>query len=555
MGQDKNGRVPRMRGSKLALVVGIGALCALAVACLLLYSSDESVEADYDVGETSQETLVIESEYGTVEYSPGEYGSVVVDGDYAEYEDGSSKWVAGELLVVFDADTSDETIEGIAEEVSAELELMSQYEGSEYRTASFMFEDAQLDPLIASYNIMEWYEEVVYAGANNVGSLQSDSVTTDDTYLDKQSYLELSCFDEAWGSVKCENAVTVAVLDSGIEMSHPDLSSQIETEYAYDAIEREALGSGYEDTCGHGTFVAGIVAATANSNQGIAGCSYNARILPIRVADDEGNVEVKDVGEALTYILSLEDKPDVINMSFCFSLNITTVYRNWVYEYVCEASVETLAESYGVVAVAAAGNYGEADSPSVYPADSNYVIGVGSVDGEKQHSTFSSANQTVDICAQGESVFSTISSGSDYVGYGGTQYGDSIGGYTLDGEYTESPVEGTSFAAPQVAAVIALLKSMDIEWDYATITVCLFGSAEDLGTLDYDEEYGYGLLDAAAAVESASVMLQADDDDGNGDNGSSGNSDSGGGSSGGGSSSPSTGGSVRELLFGETDAS
>ncbi len=503
--------------------------------------SDQPAEA-----EESQDNVTIAGQ--EIDYHPGEYGAVVVDGpsasdfsseqawrdyqanwhdkawkgelpasgryQYAHFEDEDDfSWIAGEVLAVFNYDTSDERIAQVASDVGAHLGTLSYTEQvHDYKTAVFYYPDNELDPIAVGQEVQNAAPEVVAAMPNVVSETEA---TTNDTVATNQGYLLLSRFKDAWDVVKCQGTVEVAVLDSGIDFDHPDLRDNIDTANAYDAVEHQRLDR--EDVSGHGTEVAGVIAARANNGTGIAGCSYNARILPVRVQGDSGKGAVSDLGEGLGHLFDLDDKPEVVNMSFGYvASSWFGVFGDAAYSFICQGRINELADDYGIVFVAASGNNGDPlhdgdpDNDGVtpnateYPAALDHVIGVGSVDWDKSHSYFSTANDTVDLVARGRDVLTTTNDG----------------GY----KYTS----GTSLSAPQVAAAAALLKAQNPSISPSSVQTLLFTAAEQLDEQGHSQ-FGNGLLDAAEAVGWKS---------------------SGGGSGGG--TSPNTGGSVRELLLSET---
>lgn len=393
---------------------------------------------------------------------------------YAHYEDKEEmEWVAGEMLVVFEYEVDDEAIKEIGRVCGADvLSIDSHGETQDYKIARFVWSDSGLDPLQCAKTIQGTSDLVVEALPNLVGELEMSAI---DPKLTEQDYIALSRFDKAWDVVRCSGSATVAVLDSGIDFIHSDLQDNIDAANAYDAIERECLTR--RDSNGHGTQVSGIISAKANNEYDIAGCSYDARIMPIRVADDNGRVSVSDVGEALGHLFDLGNKPDVVNMSFGHSIEgVLQVLVKTEYEIICQGQINELSEQYGIVFVAASGNDGEKGNSRMYPAGLNNVISVASVSNGKTHSTSSCSNDMVDICAQGENVWSTFTGGAS------------------------GPSSGTSFAAPQVSAAAALLSVQHPDWDPMQIEEQLESTAKDLGDAGRDDLYGHGLLDAAAAV-------------------------------------------------------
>ncbi|MBL8145059.1 MAG: S8 family serine peptidase, partial [Anaerolineae bacterium] len=219
---------------------------------------------------------------------------------------------------------------------------------------------------------------------------------------------------EAW-AVRSSSAapVTVAVIDSGICAGHPDLAGRIVA--GYDFLDNDDLP---QDTFGHGCAVSAIVAANANDGMGMAGVAPNARIMPLRVLDEHGIGPYSAVAAALVY--AADHGAQVINLSLGGAAASS----------VLEDAVQ-YALNKGVAVVAAAGN-GGATAPILYPAAYSPVIAVGAFDASGAPASFSSGGTSADVLAPGVNILSAA----------------------LDGGYTR--LNGTSFAAPYVAAAIAL---------------------------------------------------------------------------------------------------
>ena len=167
------------------------------------------------------------------------------------------------------------------------------------------FEEASALPGVAEvyynyiYEPIEAVEGDAGAGASDVEAQSLDAASSsvvDDPYArsegsPNQYWLFNANVDRAWTQSRTEGAVTVAVLDSGCDLDHPDLVDNLLTDLAYDSFDGCALdGADVEDATGHGSLVSGIIGATANNGTGIAGVSYNANILPIKVYNDSGTV-------------------------------------------------------------------------------------------------------------------------------------------------------------------------------------------------------------------------------------------------------------------------
>lgn len=226
------------------------------------------------------------------------------------------------------------------------------------------------------------------------------------------------------------NGVTVAVVDTGVQGNHPDLSGKVLP--GRDFVDND---SNAMDENGHGTHVAGIVAASSNNRIGIAGMTRRAKILPVRVLDANGDGDTGAVAAGIAW--AVNHGANVINLSLAGTESDDAMRTAIAY-----------AVSKNVVVVAAAGNSGcsndglsDESLPAIYPAAYPDVIAVASIDRNQAVSSFSSCGSWVDVAAPGDGIISTmIPSPAPGLGCGTT-------GYCV--------MAGTSMAAPHAAAVAA----------------------------------------------------------------------------------------------------
>lgn len=265
----------------------------------------------------------------------------------------------------------------------------------------------------------------------------------------------------AWGSATGEG-VKVAVLDTGISLSHSDLKGNIKG--GYNAIDP---AKSPEDQNGHGSHVAGTIAAVNNS-LGVVGVAPKASLYAVQVLGASGWGYCSDIIEGLGW--SINNQMKVANMSFGGSEP-------------CSGEVEALdsAHAAGITLVAAAGNNygGEVD----WPAKHDKVIAVTAIDSKNAFASFSSKGPEVDLTAPGVSIYSTYKKG----------------GYQV--------LSGTSMAAPHVSGVAALVLQKNPGFTPDKVKARLESTAECLGNLggcttngSRNELQGYGLVDAEAAV-------------------------------------------------------
>jgi thermitase len=258
--------------------------------------------------------------------------------------------------------------------------------------------------------------------------------------------------------------VTVAILDSGVDAAHPDLAAQLVPGWnTYDNT------SDTRDVYGHGTKVAGAAAAAGSNGAGVAGVAWRAKIMPMRVTDTSGWAYSSTLSQAITW--AADRGARVANASFGGVAGSSTVQ-----------SAAQYMRSKGGVVVVAAGNTGAAES---YAQSAALTVAAAS-DSNDARASFSSYGAFVDIAAPGVNIWSTTNGG----GYGG--------------------VSGTSFAAPVTAGVYALMIAANPNLPPQTLDTLLFSTARDLGTAGYDNYFGNGRVDAAAAVSAARQSVGTD---------------------------------------------
>jgi subtilisin family serine protease len=275
--------------------------------------------------------------------------------------------------------------------------------------------------------------------------------------------------DQAWDTTQGDSGITVAVIDTGVDMTHPDLAGNLDTANALNVLE---AGRPVDDDFGHGTHVAGIIAAVGDNRQGALGVAFKTRVMPIRVLGVDGSGTLADLVYAIDHAVA--KGAHVINMS------LGSPDRS---ELEGEAIKDALAK--GVVVVAAAGNEATTGNYAEYPASYPGVLSVGAVGPDLKRAPFSNFNSSVTVVAPGVDIFSTLP----------VRFGkDNPYGY----------LSGTSMAAPMVAGAAALVLAAHPTWTPEQVASRLRKTAQNLAvndeTLDYSPFFGDGLIDAAAAV-------------------------------------------------------
>jgi len=276
--------------------------------------------------------------------------------------------------------------------------------------------------------------------------------------------------DQTWDQVSNADPVVVAVIDTGLNLNHPDLIGN--TVAGYDFVTGK---TNVVDLAGHGTAVSGTIAAVTNNGVGSAGISgsANIKIAPYRAGGTYSGDTQLDVAYICAALLKAAERPEVkvINMSFGGYGTFSSL-----------AVAVNEAVNAGKIVVAASGNEGESWNARVgqysYPASYDHVISVGAINKDNVRASFSQYNDRVDLCAPGQSVLTTARSG----------------GY----EYAS----GTSFSSPIVAGACAVLMAADPSLTAETVETILKSTALDLGTAGSDPYYGSGLIQLNTAVAS-----------------------------------------------------
>lgn len=269
--------------------------------------------------------------------------------------------------------------------------------------------------------------------------------------------------EKVWPTGNSADPIKVAVVDTGISSTHPDLVANIK------GGVNTITGGSWSDDNGHGSHVAGIIGAL-NNTSGVVGVAPLVNLYAVKVLSASGSGYVSDIIEGLQWAVA--NGMQVVNMSLGTSVDVQSFH-----------DAVTATYNAGVTLVAAAGNSGGAVGyPGAYPE----VISVSATDSNNVLASFSSRGPEVDLAAPGVNIYSTYKGGS------------------------YATLSGTSMASPHVAGAVALVLNtavgvwdadLDGVWDPSEVQNKLQSTAMDLGATGYDTLYGWGLVNAWTAVQ------------------------------------------------------
>ena len=324
------------------------------------------------------------------------------------------------------------------------------------------------------------------------------ALTPTDPFVSRQWYLTLSGFYSSWLTYPALESVPVAVIDSGVDSRHPDLDGKVL------AAKSFVGGSARVDALGHGTFVAGLIAARVDNGIGIAGLSPSAQLLVAKVVTSSRSIPVEAEAKAIRW--AVENGARVINMSLGGVRDPLDPDRDSFSQL--EADAVAYAVKNGVVVVAAVGNGDQAPSSpwryASYPAALPHVLGVSAITASGAVPKFSNRDRIYnDLAAPGDQILSTFPRPLTSRFPACSEQGYSSCGPE---EYREA--QGTSFAAPQVSAAAATLLSLRPELRSEQVTAILERTVADVDAasgcaacaVGRDALSGWGRLDVAAAI-------------------------------------------------------
>jgi subtilisin family serine protease len=383
------------------------------------------------------------------------------------------EWIVShEILVQFSEGTSYEDIEQWMTQkdfvISGYIPGIDVWKGRGEETAVTQLLSNKIEQ---QDDFVTWLEpnHVVYA---------ADMVPNDTFYLPQQENLQVIGLPSAW-EISVGNNMQLAIIDTGVDLDHSDLVNKIwlnlaeipdngvddddngyvDDTHGWDFVNNDNVP---QDDNSHGSFVSGIAAAESDNGIGIASVSWQTEILPLKVLNSSGSGNSSAVAEAIIY--AADNGVKIINLSLETDMESQALADAVVY-----------AADKGCLMIAAVGNGGGDVS---YPAKYADVLAVSATNNQDIPWSYGNKGPEVDISAPGVDIFSTNRLGS----YNGG-------------------LDGTSYAAPHVSGVAALMWSLDPELTPIQIRQILVSTAKDVWSTGWDSLTGWGRLDANAALQ------------------------------------------------------
>ena len=341
---------------------------------------------------------------------------------------------------------------------SAKAKALNKYNDKKAKkiaSDSYIVEASEAVPAESLLELYEQIDTIEYAEPDYKAVMSS--IPNDPYYSNQAATLQAMHVVDAWDITKGDPNVVVAVLDTGVDFGHPDLFGQLLSGYDYVNLDSDP-----SDDNGHGTMCSGIIAACIDNATGISG-AVDCSVLPVKVLDAEGSGYVSDIVQGITYAVA--HGANIISMSFG-----TTNYSQSLQDALNEA------HKAGVILVAASGN---SNSSVNYPGANANVIAVGAVTSSLVRASYSCYGSDLDLVAVGSNVISTCYD---------------------NGESSYAQGSGTSFAAPYVSALAAILLSIDPGLSPDEVENIMKDTATDLGDPGCDDYYGHGCVDYSVVM-------------------------------------------------------
>ena len=347
--------------------------------------------------------------------------------------------------------------------------------------------------------------DVLYAHPNYI---RRAFKTPNDEGYSLQWHYPLINLPQAWDVTTGNSNVIVAVIDTGVLLSHPDLQGQLIAGYDFisdpaisvdgDGIDNDPDDPGDDSQNGssfHGTHVAGTVAAATDGTTGVAGVAWSTKIMPLRVLGKGGGTSY-DIMQGVLYAAGLENDSGSTPAQ---PANIMNLSLGGASGSQAEQDVYTQARNEGVIIIAAAGN--SSNSSPFYPASYDGVVSVSAVDMNSNLAPYSNFGTAIDVAAPGGDTSKDINGDGYSDGVLSTCGDDTTGSIQLIYKF----YQGTSMASPHIAGVVSLMKAVypALAPDQMDSLLASGNITGDLGDSGRDDLFGHGLIDAYKAVVAA----------------------------------------------------
>ncbi|RAV21742.1 S8 family peptidase [Paenibacillus contaminans] len=405
-----------------------------------------------------------------------------VDVNHPEDNEGTSHYHKFEVVVKFKQSPSEADLQKIRADIQAQSvrklgytyifrssameakQLMDYFHkwGVEYSEPHFLYmtnTKANWDDGSGSH---DYNNDNVKMRANNGTEAAEEAAApkpNDVLYSKYQWNLPIIATEPGWTIGKGNKDVIVAVVDTGVDLDHPDLKGRLLE--GHNVINNDASP---QDDVGHGTHVAGVISALTDNREGVAGMTWYNPVLPVKVLDETGAGSTYAVAQGI--IWAADHGAKVINMSLGNYADANFLHDAIKYAY-----------DKDVVLIAASGN-DNTEKPG-YPAAYPEVLAVAAIDSKKSKASFSNYGEYIDVAAPGVSIAST---------YPKNQY---------------AALSGTSMASPHVTALAALIRSVNPLLKNTEVMDIMRQTATDLGPEGKDNYFGHGQIDVVKALKAA----------------------------------------------------
>lgn len=299
------------------------------------------------------------------------------------------------------------------------------------------------------------------------------SIAPNDPLFSKQYAHAITNTLGGWGVTKGNPRILIGIVDSGVDITHPDLKAKI-----VDTYNGADNNKDVKDVVGHGTHVAGIAAALTNNGIGVAGVAPDCGILAVKVSSGESS-NPSTAGIANGVVWAADHGASVINLSLGSRVESKAITDAVKY-----------AMSKNILVIAAAGNDGQ--RVMSYPAAVQGVVAVASTDAADARSRFSNFGPWISVAAPGSNILSTFPYNTNLIGQ--KEYGS---------------ISGTSMAAPFVTGLAALIRSKYPTMPQVMVKQVLESSVDDKGAPGFDEEFGHGRVNVAKSLTRAAELMKS----------------------------------------------